>query len=148
MQKQQGDVKLFQTDNEGDIAVRGGLVEMSGGLETAAYLSLFGGNEDDDGRADNLVTWWGNLGETDEARQYRSETQNLLRALAATSGNLRRIEDAALRDLAWFEASNVASSVAVAATMPGLNRIKITVDIEAYGSESRFEFVENWKASV
>lgn len=148
MQNQQGDVKLFQTNDEGDITARDGVVEMGGGLETAAYLSLFGGNEDDDGLADNPKTWWGNLDEIDPAKQYRSETQNLLRGIPATSGNLRRIEDAASRDLAWFTSERVASSVSVSASMPGVNRIKITVDIEADGIESRFEFVENWKASV
>jgi phage gp46-like protein len=148
MQNQQGDVKLFQTDNDGEINVRDGLVQMGGGLETAAFLSLFGGNEDDDGLAGNNKTWWGNLDEIDPARQYRSETQNLLRAIPATSGNLRRIEDAAARDLAWFIAERVASSVSVSASIPGVNRIKLTVDIEADGDESRFEFVENWKANV
>lgn len=148
MQNQQGDVKLFQTDDEGDITVRDGVVEMGGGLETAAYLSLFGGNEDDDGLTDNPKTWWGNLGEIDPVRQYRSETQNLLRGIPATSGNLRRIEDAASRDLAWFISERVASSISVSASIPGVNRVKITVDIEADGIESRFEFVENWKASV
>ncbi|ARB06260.1 hypothetical protein SppYZU01_23 [Shewanella phage SppYZU01] len=148
MQNQQGDVKLFQTDDEGDITVRDGVVEMGGGLETAAYLSLFGGNEDDDGLADNPKTWWGNIEEVDPARQYKSETQYLLKAIPATSGNLRRIEDAAARDLAWFIAERVASSVTVSASIPGVNRIKLTVDIEADGIESRFEFVENWKASA
>jgi len=148
MQNQQGDVTLFQTTDEGDIEVRDGLVEMGGGLETAAYLSLFGGNEDDDGLAGNNKNWWGNLGEIDPAKQYRSETQNLLRGVPATSGNLRRIEDAASRDLSWFVSERVASSVTVSASMPGVNRIKITVDIEANGIESRFEFVENWKASI
>lgn len=145
---QQGDVLLFQTDDDGEITVENGLVEMSGGLETAAYLSLFGGNEDDDGRGANPLTWWGNLDEVDPARQYHSETQNLLQALPATTGNLRRIEDAAGRDLAWFVGERVASSVTVAASIPGLNRIKLTVDIEAVGEESSFEFVENWKASA
>lgn len=148
MQNQQGDVTLFQTDNEGEINVRDGIVEMGGGLETAAYLSLFGGNEDDDGLADNPKTWWGNIEEVDPARQYKSETQYLLKAIPATSGNLRRIEDAAARDLAWFIAERVASSVTVSASIPGVNRIKLTVDIEADGIESRFEFVENWKASA
>lgn len=148
MQNQQGDVTLFQTDDGGDITVRDGVVEMVGGLETAAYLSLFGGNEDDDGLADNPKTWWGNLDEIDPAKQYRSETQNLLRGIPATSGNLRRVEDAAARDLAWFVSSVAASSVTVSASIPGVNRIKLTVNIEAYGDESRFEFVENWKASV
>ena len=145
---QEGDVKLFQTDDDGNITVENGLVEMSGGLETAAYLSLFGGNEDDDGRADNPANWWANLDEVDPTRQYHSETQNLLQALPATTGNLRRIEDAAGRDLAWFVDSGVASSVSVAASIPGINRIKLTIDIEAVGQESSFEFVENWKAGA
>lgn len=148
MESQQGDVELFQTDDGGEIDVRGGLVGMSGGLETAAYLSLFGGNENDDGREGSPHNWWGNLDEIDPARRYRSETQNIVQALALSTGNLRRVEDAARRDLAWLMSSNVASSVSVAASIPGLNRIKLTVDIEAYGEESRFEFVENWKASA
>lgn len=145
---QQGDVLLFQTDDDGEITVENGLVEMSGGLETAAYISMFGGNEDDDGRGANPLTWWGNLDEVDPVRQYRSETQNLLQVLPPRTGNLGRVEDAANRDLAWFVEQRVASSVTVSASIPGLNRIKLTVDIEAVGEESSFEFVENWKASA
>jgi phage gp46-like protein len=148
MDSQQGDVFLYQTDDGGEISISGGVVEMSGGLETAAYLSMFGGNEDDDGLQDRALTWWGNIGETEPAKQYRSETQNLLRSIPATSFNLRRIEDAATRDLAWFVSENVASSVSVSATMPGLNRVKITVTIEAVGLESEFEFIENWSAAI
>lgn len=148
MAEQQGDVLLFQTDDDGEINVVDGIVEMSGGLETAAYLSLFGGNEDDDGRDSNPATWWGNIDEIDPARQYRSETQHLLQSIPATTGNLRRVEDAAVRDLAWFAQNNVASSVSVVASIPGVNRIKLTIDIEAQGEESSFEFVENWKASA
>ena len=143
---QEGDVKLFQTDDDGEITVENGLVEMSGGLETAAYLSLFGGNEDDDGRANNPANWWANLDEVDPMREYHGESQNLLQALPATTGNLRRIEDAARRDLAWLLDSGVASSVLVSASIPGINKIKLTIDIEAVGQASSFEFVENWKA--
>ncbi len=148
MAEQQGDVSLFQTDDEGNITVEGGIVTMGGGLETSAYLSLFGGNEDDDGSQDNSANWWANLDEGDPAKEYHSETQNLLQALPATTGNLRRIEDAANRDLAWFITNKVASSVKVAASIPGLNKIKLTIDIEAIGEESSFEFVENWKAGA
>tara|TARA_R110000744_G_scaffold333450_1_gene438844 strand:+ start:5727 stop:6173 length:447 start_codon:yes stop_codon:yes gene_type:complete len=148
MAEQQGDVSLFQTDNEGNIIVEGGIVTMSGGLETSAYLSLFGGDEDDDGRDNNPANWWANIDEVDPSREYHSETQNLLQALPATTGNLRRIEDAANRDLAWFITSNVASSVNVTASIPGINRIKLSIDIEARGEESSFEFVENWKAGA
>lgn len=146
--EQQGDVLLFQTTDNGEINVSGGLVEMSGGLETAAYLSLFGGNEDDDGRDNSTLSWWGNSDETEGSRQYRSETQNLLRSIAAVPANLRRIEDAARRDLAWFLSDNIASKITVTASMPGLNKVRIIIDIEAVGEESQFDFVENWKAAA
>ena len=145
---QQGDVRLFQTVDGGEVSVVGGVMAMDGGLETSAYLSLFGGNEDDAGGADESRTWWGNLSETETARQYRSETQNLLQAIAATSGNLLRIEDAAKRDLAWMVDEGAASAVTVAVTIPGLNRVRIGVIVEAIGKTSEFVFVENWKASA
>lgn len=145
---QQGDVALFQTNDDGNITVTNGVVEMSGGLETAAYLSLFGGNEDDDGRDDNPNDWWGNLDEGELDRQYHSETQNLLQSIPATTNNLLRIEDAANRDLSWFVDGKIASSITVSVTMPGLNRVSISIKIEANGVESSFNFVENWKAAT
>ena len=145
---QQGDVRLFQTVDGGEVTVIGGVMAMDGGLETSVYLSLFGGNEDDAGGDDESRMWWGNLGETETARQYRSETQNLIQALAATSGNLRRIEDAADRDLAWMIDEGAASAVTVVVTIPGLNRVRILVIVEAVGKTSDFVFVENWKASA
>lgn len=145
---QQGDVLLQQIDDGGEITVSGGLVEMSGGLETSAYLSLFGGNELDDGRADNSQTYWGNLSENIESRKYISETGHLLLSLESTVANLRRLEDAARRDLAWLLTEKVASSITVVAFMPGLNRVGLEITIIADGEESTFRFVENWKASI
>jgi len=144
---QQGDVLLFQTNDDGNINVENGIVEMSGGLETTAYLSIFGGNEDDDGLSENGLTYWGNIDEIDPAQQYRSETQYLLQSIPATTGNLRRIEDAVNRDLQWFIDKKIANSITVVVSIPGLNKIKIVINIDALGEESSFEFVENWKVS-
>ena len=145
---QQGDVKLFQTDDDGEIVVEGGIVEMSGGLETTAYLALFGGNEDDDGSQDNPKTWWGNLDETEPARRYISRTQELLKSSPATSGNLRRVEEAVKQDLNFFLTEKIANSVTASASIPALNRVKIVITIEAEGVETSFEFTENWKAAT
>ena len=145
---QQGDVLLFQTNDDGNIIVENGIVEMSGGLETAAYLSLFGGNEDCNGLAACPFSWWGNSNENDESKKQISETQFLVESLPAASNNLRRVEDAALRDLSWFIRDNIASSVSVVASIPMVNLVKLVVKINAEGLESTFEFVENWKAAT
>lgn len=141
--KQEGDVLLYQTVDDGDINIRDGLIEMSGGLQTATYLSIFGGNQEDDGIGGNPLSWWGNLVESDPAKRYTSETQYLLAALPITSGNLLRIEDAVKRDLAWVIDTNVATSVNVSASILGLNTIKLNIDID----QERFEFVENWRSA-
>jgi phage gp46-like protein len=125
------DVLLRQTDDGGEITVDNGLALMSDGLETAAYLSLFGGNDDDAGdAASERRQWWGNLDETERASRYRSETQYLLASgLPAVPANLRRFEQAAGRDLAWLVETGTARSVAVSASIPALNRVHFEVDI-------------------
>jgi len=136
------DVKLFQADDDGNISVTGGVIAIGGGLETAVYISLFGGNADDDGRDANLFTWWGNVGEVDPAKRYVSETQHLIESLPTTSGNLILIEDAAKRDLAWM-VPNAVATVDVAASIPGRNLIKLVITIN--GTDNSV-FTQNWRS--
>lgn len=144
---QEGDV-LLTASVEFGIEVIGGIVTMTAGFETAVQLSLFGGNEGDDGSEGNPETYWGNLLETDPARRYVSRTAEILRGLPATSGNLLRVEEAALSDLQWMLDVSAASSIDVTVTIPALNRVTITVVILAIGVESTFSFTENWKAAA
>jgi phage gp46-like protein len=123
------DVLLRSGPDGGEVTVEAGLFLMSEGLETAVYLSLYGGNEQDPGDSDSREQWWGNIGETIPARIYRSETQYLLRSLPAIPANLRRIEQAAARDLQWTLDEGVASSLDVAASIPALNRVVIEVNV-------------------
>lgn len=137
------DVKFYHTADGGEIDYVNGQAVMSDGLAAAGYLSLFGGNEDDSGGEDTAaLQWWGNLGETDPDRQYRSETQYLVRSLALTPSNLRRIEDAAARDLAWLVNSGLAQGLAVRATLPAPDRVAIVGTIEVDGEVYPFEFTE------
>lgn len=145
---QQGDVKLFQTPDDGEINVVDGIVEMSGGLETMAYLCLFGGNIDDAGGDDKSKSWWGNTIEKQPERLVRSETQHLLETLPALPQNLIPMRDAAVRDLNVFLTEKIASEVTVDVTIPGLNRIRFNIDINAFGELDQFEFTENWEPSV
>jgi phage gp46-like protein len=123
------DVLLRQTNDGGEITIRGGLLLLSEGLETAAYLSLFGGNEDDPGEADTALEWWGNVLDPDPDLAYRSETQFLVQGLPAIPANLRRIEQAAGRDLKWMIDTGAAQSVTVEATIPAVNRVRIALVI-------------------
>jgi len=141
---QQGDVKLFQTDDGGDISVIDGIVEMSGGLETSVYLALFGGNENDNGAQLSADKWWGNNSEVSE-RQYVSKTQFLLQSIPVNSANLRRLEDAAKNDLKYLLDLKIASSVEVFASLPSINYVNLNVKIQAQGIESEFNFTENLK---
>lgn len=148
MTEQQGDVLLYQTNDDGEITVDGGVVAMVGGLETAAYLSLFGGNEQDSGRPGDPLTWWGNVEEQLPERRYRSETQYLLRSMPAIPANLRRLEQAAVRDLSWLVDVGAATDVSAAASMPGVNRVRLAVTVEANGTPTTIEYFENWKADT
>lgn len=147
MSNQQGDVKLFQTNNDGDISVVNGITEMSGGLETSVYLALFGGNEKDDGSNNNVFSWWGNKDEVLE-NQYHSKTQFLLKSLPITSSNLLLIEDAILLDLQYLIDLKIASTVNVEVSISKVNFVNIKIIIEANGVETEFNFTENWKSEI
>ncbi len=142
---QQGDVKLFQTPDDGEISVESGIVAMSGGLDTMAYLCLFGGNYQDAGAADKTRSWWGNSIEELPGRMVRSETQYLIETLPAIPASLLPLRDAAVRDLNVFITEKIASEVTVAVSIPGLNRAHFDIAINAFGQLHKFEFTENWE---
>lgn len=143
---QVGDILLRQTNDGGELKVTNGLFEMTGRFEVAAYLSLFGGNEDDDGSSASLLGYWGNLLETEDRFKLVSRTQHLLRSIPLTTANIQRLRRAAVADLAWFLQKNIASTVDVAVAVTGVNRVAFAITITAEGEESRFTFTENWKA--
>lgn len=130
------DVLLFQTLDDGDISIDGGIVQLTDGLETAVYLSLFGGNEADDGLPTNPHGWWGNEGEP-VAQRMVSRLQNLMDSIPATSANLKRLNDAATQDLAWLPTRY---ELMVSASIPGLNKVTMTISI----NDQTFIFTEEW----
>jgi phage gp46-like protein len=156
--QQQGDVLFIQTPRietgafdetlQFTIEVDNGVVTMTGAFETAAILSLQGGNYGDDGVPGNPATYWGNLLETDDTFKYVSRFQHFLNKLAVTTANLLLLEEAATLDLEWFLLTGIADSLSVVASIPTVNHISLDVVITAVGIESRFTFTDNWKASV
>jgi|SRR6185369_1733171 len=140
------DVRLFQTADGGEINASNGQIELSEGLDTASYLSLFGGNDDDSGlTADNASQWWANFDEPDPDKTYRSQLQFLLRTLPLIPANLQRFEEAAVADLAWMKTS-VADSIAARATMPGIDTVKIDIVTVLDGKTTKFSVNQPGKA--
>lgn len=141
------DVLLTESDESdgGEIEYLNGLATTEDGLETAVYLSLFGGNEEDGGgQTDEPVQFWGNLIEDDESRILRSRFQNLVDGLPATTGNLARLKDAAEQDLAWLTAEGFAQSVEVTLSVPQLHRLSVTVAADVDGRRYSYTFLRNW----
>lgn len=134
------DFLLIQTPDGGELPIENGEPAMTDGIETAVFLSLFGGNSDDPGLPGNSQKqWWGNLVEGDAKGHYRSRTQYLLRTLPSTSGNLRRIEDAALTDLAWM-VEELGAEISVSASIPGIGRVLLAVDVTVDGRKYPMTF--------
>lgn len=133
------DVLLFQTADGGDVTAANGQIALTAGLETAVYLSLFGGNSDDSGlTADDSKQFWANFDEPDPAKTYRSEFQFLINSLPLIPANLQRFEEAAMSDLQWLT-NGVADSVAAVASMPGINRVQVSIAVVIDGKTSLFK---------
>ncbi len=143
----QGDVLVFQTVDGGNIIIEQNQdVQLTGGFETDFLMSLFGGNEQDDGSANNKNNWWANLMENDPAFQFRSRTQNLLISLPLVSGNLRKIEDAAKIDLKPYVDSGAITELNVLVLITGPRRVKIVITALADGENIDITFLANWQA--
>jgi phage gp46-like protein len=134
---------MTHTSDGGEIEYLNGQPTMSDGIFNLVYLSLFGGNEQDSGlQGDDNKQWWGNFGETDVSKKYRSETQHLLRSIPAIPANMRRIEDAAQRDLAGLE---VIKSATAAVSLVAMNKVAIDLEIEVRsGTRHQFQFLSTW----
>jgi len=138
------DVRLFHTADGGEIECKVGLITIADGLETAGYLSLFGGNEDDAGiAADDPLQWWANFEERVASRRQRSKLQHVLQGLPCTPFNLARVEDAAKADLAWMSEA-LQATVAVEASIPALNTVNVHIEITIGNQTYPFDFKVNW----
>lgn len=139
------DAQLYQSDDGGEVRLEGGDLVVDDGLATSVYLSLFGGNLDDNASdATKHLQWWGNLVEGEPTRHYRSRTQNVLQALPLSTSNLVKVHDAVLSDLAWMIDTGLSSGVAARVTIPARNTVKIEARLEVDGAVIPFEFVKPW----
>ncbi|AAQ96488.1 hypothetical protein [Vibrio phage VP16T] len=122
------DVWMFQTVDDGNVYPVNGDLYRTDGLETAVYLSLYGGNPEDNGQDANRLGWWGNANQEEPARQMVSRFQHLVEGIPLTSGNLQRLEDAATADLEWL--SELGYDVRTSGRLTGKDRLQMTINID------------------
>ena len=124
------DVVLIQTLNDGDVIYQDGDLEMDGGIRTASYISIFGGNKKDPSLSDQTHSWWANLSEIDAAFMHRSETQYIIDNFPLIPANLLLIQDAALKDLQWFIDENIITSIEAIASIPSVNTLQLDITLD------------------
>jgi len=140
------DVLIQNTENGGDIELIDGNPTLTGGLKSAFYLALFGGNKEDNGSENTNLQWWGNLNETDPTTHYRSRTQNLLQSLVPSSGNLRVLESTIERDLNFFIEIGAVTELTISASLVDVKKVQIDISVFADGEKIDIRYLENWKA--
>jgi phage gp46-like protein len=125
------DVLLQQTNDGGEITYVNGNPITTDGLEVAVYLSLYGGNKNDDGTdATAHLQYWANFDETVPEKRYRSEFQALSQGLSNVAANLLRLEEAAKRDLQWLLDTGIATAIEVSASVPAVKTLQLDVTID------------------
>lgn len=144
----EGDVLLYNTFDGGEVNFFNGQPDMTAGFETAIFLSIFGGNFEDDGLGANKKTWWANLNEDNDSYKYISRLQNLyFKGVPLTSGNLRRFEEAAKADLEWFRVEKIAEEIEVVASIPKLNQLKLLIKVNSpRGENAVAAYLINWQS--
>ena len=145
----EGDVLYTATPDGGDIKIENGLVKDCRNFDTAAYLSLFSGNENDaDGREKD--TWWGNLiPGTDRSEWMQSEFGATVAGYPLTSANIQKAEAAAGRDLAWLRTEADADEVNVSLSATSAKSVNLSVEVMQDGKKTggcAYEF--QWTEAV
>ncbi|AKU42583.1 hypothetical protein NVP1087A_29 [Vibrio phage 1.087.A._10N.261.45.F9] len=136
MANQDGDVLLFQTLNDGNINIQNGLVQMTEGLETAVYMSLF--SPDD---------WFGNEAVDTPEEKLSSQTEQVINNKPQSSKNYQLLVQAVEADLKWLVSNGNANSIDVSVTSGGLNRVMISITIEQDSSSNNITLPVEWGAN-
>lgn len=130
---QNGDVLLFQTLNGGDISITDGIAQMTQGLETAVYLSLFS----------PIDTYLNEAAETPDEK-LSSQTEEVLNNKPQTSKNYQLLVQAVDADLKWLISNGSANSIEASAASDGLNRVIINISIEQDSGSTNITIPTDW----
>ncbi len=110
-----GDVKLYPTEDGGQITLKNGQPYMDDGMETAVYISLFSGD------------YWGNaISERDEKLESKLES---LYSRTLTNQTRLDAEQYALQALAWMKRQGIAAKIEAEASIPRTGMLGLVIKI-------------------
>ena len=146
----QGDLFLEDTPDGGDIRIENDFFVNDRSFNTAVYLSIFGGNKDDNGKVKNKKTWWGNtLDGVSENEKLVSRFQAVIISMPMTSKNIAEALGAAALDLQWIKDEGIGDEVIVTGSAIARNKFTLKINILAKGrSIYDNNFALCWKAGV
>ncbi len=131
-----GDVQIVSTSDGADIVLEKGLIKDCRNFDTAVFLSLLGGNDEDLNRRPK-ETWWGNLIEgTREIEWITSEFGAMIKGFPLTSGNLRKAKDACNRDLEWIISEGGADEIEVELKAESSQRLNLSATLTQDGTKT------------
>lgn len=115
----EGDIKLYQTNDGGEILVALGEPEMEGGLFTSVFISLF--------ESDNTDYWMNEwLPEEEKITGY---FYSFIKGVPKTPSNMVKAADYAKMDLDWMIKNNVADEINVDIESKDVKSISLFVEI-------------------
>lgn len=126
-----GDILIYSTNDGGEIQLdENDLFVNDNGFDSAIYLSLFGGNSEDNGTAATEKNeYWGNdLDLNDPDRQLTSRLQYILTGYPATPSNLNKVKLAAKEDLQWMLNNEIIDELEITATIPRRNYLSLEIN--------------------
>ena len=140
----EGDPVMFASRDGGEVKFQSGQPRMDGGLRTAAFLSLWGGNKEDNGLRKNKKIWWGNRDENNESYKYISRFQNLITRIPLLPYNLRRLEETAKADLIWMKTEKIISDISVSGRIAAPKKLELTINYTAQSGLIEQKYEINW----
>lgn len=144
------DVEVVETGNGGDLLKRGNDLGMVYSIENMVYLSLFGGNVEQDTpttrpEAQQAFDWWGNallMGEEPDT-QFNSRTERTLRQVALNGQGRQAIQQAINDDLKHMQPY---ADITVQVTIVAVDRVRIGIRVKRPDNLESTELVYIWDA--
>lgn len=127
------DLAFQETNNGGDLQLKGNDLFVIEGWGNMPYLAMFGGNPDAVTRerlpAEQAFDWWGNnlLMPQDQSKQFNSLLEKALMEIPLTSNGRIQIQKKVLEDLAFMKAF---AEISVDIEIESVDRVKIIIKVQ------------------